>query len=150
MLVYRITLTKYASALIASGRAARWNPNDIEVIYTSGSRSLACLENVVHRNQLGLNMSFKIMTIEIPDDLLVLPVNSTNLPSDWTAFENMPLTQAIGDEWIKKAQSPVLKVCSSIIDGEFNYLLNPHHNDFKCIKLLHSESFVFDKRIKGI
>ncbi|WP_295793314.1 RES family NAD+ phosphorylase [Mucilaginibacter sp.] len=54
MLVYRIILAKYADKLIASGRAARWNPNDVEMIYTASSRSLACLENVVHRSGKGL------------------------------------------------------------------------------------------------
>ncbi|PTT00259.1 RES domain-containing protein [Pedobacter sp. HMWF019] len=150
MLVYRITLAKYATALMASGRAARWNPNEIDMIYTSGSISLACLENVVHRNQLGLNSNFRVMTIEIPDDLLILDVKYSNLPSNWTDFEHMPITQTMGEDWIKQGRSPVLKVCSSIIDGEYNYLLNPMHTDFKLIKLLDSKSFVFDKRIKGL
>lgn len=150
MRVYRITLAKYANTLVASGRAARWNPNESDIIYTSGSISLACLENVVHRNQLGLNSNFRVMTIEIPDDLLILDVKYDSLPANWTDFEHMPLTQAIGEDWIKKGRSPVLKVCSSIIDGEYNYLINPLHNDFKLIKLLDSKSFVFDKRIKGL
>lgn len=149
MLVYRITLAKYAERLAASGRAARWNPNDVEMIYTSGSRSLACLENVVHRNQIGLNMAFRVMIIEIPDDLLVLNIPVASLPPNWTDFQNMPLTQSIGEKWVKDCSSPVLKVCSSIIEGEFNYLLNPQHQDFRLIKLLHAEPFVFDKRIKG-
>ena len=58
MFVYRIALIKYANSLKASGRAARWNPNETEVIYTSANRSLACMENVVHRGQLGLNQVF--------------------------------------------------------------------------------------------
>lgn len=59
MLVYRIALVKFSDSLKASGRAARWNSNDIDVIYTASSRALACLENVVHRNQLGLSSNFK-------------------------------------------------------------------------------------------
>lgn len=148
MQVFRIALTKYAGALVASGRAARWNPNDVEVIYSAGSRSLACLENVVHRNQIGLNNSFQVMTIEIPDDIMVLSIELKKLPSNWVIFENMPLTQAMGENWITEGKSAVLKVPSSIIPAEYNYLINPHHPDFKLIKLLKSESFVFDKRIK--
>jgi len=93
MLVYRICLAKYSLSLRASGRAARWNPNDVEVIYTAGSRSLACLENVVHRNQIGLNMAFKVMTIEIPDDLLILSITKKDLIEHWSDFQNIPLTQ---------------------------------------------------------
>jgi len=148
MQVFRIALTKYAGSLMASGRAARWNPNEVEVIYSAGSRSLACLENVVHRNQIGLNNSFQVMTIEIPDDIMIHTIELKKLPASWVEFENMPLTQAMGENWVKEGKSAILKVPSSIIPAEYNYLINPQHSDFKFIKLLKSESFVFDKRIK--
>lgn len=148
MQVFRIALANYALALNASGRAARWNPNDIEVIYTAGSRSLACLENVVHRNQAGLNHLFKVMTIVVPDDLCILTIEQKNLPANWCEFNQMPITQKIGEDWIKGKKSAILKVPSSIINAEFNYLINPLHADFKSIKLIKSETFVFDKRIK--
>jgi RES domain-containing protein len=150
MLVYRISLAKYASSLKASGRAARWNPNEVEMIYTAGSRSLACLENVVHRNQIGLNMAFKVMTIDIPDDLLILSILRKDLSEHWSDFQNIPLTQQLGLEWITLVKSPVCKVPSCIIDGEYNFLLNPNHPKFKFISLVKSEPFVFDKRIKGL
>ncbi|HKG07871.1 MAG TPA: RES family NAD+ phosphorylase [Pedobacter sp.] len=149
MQVYRIVLARYATGLIASGRAARWNLNDTEMIYTAGSRSLACLENIVHRNQIGLNQSFKVMTIEVPDDIRILTADVKKLPVNWTEYQNIPLTQQIGEEWILEGRSALLKVPSSIIFAEYNYLINPKHTDFQSIKLLKSESFVFDRRIKS-
>ena len=149
MQVFRISLAKYATRLVSSGKAARWNPNEVEVIYTAGSRSLACLENIVHRNQIGLNNAFRVMTIEIPDDIHIITADLKKLPADWIDFQNIPITQKIGEDWIKSCKSAVLKVSSAIIIGEYNYLINPHHNDFKCIKLLKSEPFVFDRRIKS-
>lgn len=148
MQVFRISLAKYASKLVASGRAARWNPNDVEMIYTASSRSLACLENVVHRNQIGLNQSFKVMTIEIPDDLCMIVIERKKLPANWNGFNNMPITQKIGENWTIEGKSAILKVPSSIIDAEYNYLINPLHPDFKSVKLLKSEIFIFDRRIK--
>ncbi|WEK21272.1 MAG: RES family NAD+ phosphorylase [Candidatus Pedobacter colombiensis] len=148
MQVFRIALAKYATALNASGRAARWNPNDIEMIYTAGSRSLACLENVVHRNQVGLNHLFKVMTIVIPDDLCMQTIEQKKLPTNWTEFNQIPITQKLGEDWIKERKSAILKVPSSIIQAEYNYVINPLHPDFKSIKLLKFEDFIFDKRIK--
>lgn len=148
MQVFRISLSNYAGALVASGRAARWNPNDTSVIYSAESRSLACLENVVHRNQFGLNHVFKVMTIEIPDDLPITTILLKTLPENWFSFENMSLTQELGVQWIKQGKTALLKVPSSIISAEFNFLINPNHPDFKYIKLLKSEPFIFDKRIK--
>ena len=149
MQVFRISLAKYATRLVSSVKAARWNPNEVEVIYTAGSRSLACLENIVHRNQIGLNNAFRVMTIEIPDDIHIITADLKKLPTDWIDFQNIPITQKIGEDWIKNCKSAVLKVSSAIIIGEYNYLINPLHSDFKCIKLLKSEPFVFDRRIKS-
>jgi RES domain-containing protein len=42
----------------------------------------------------------------------------------------------------------VLKVPSAIIASEANYLINTSHPDFEQVKLLGTEDFVFDPRIK--
>lgn len=148
MLIYRIALAKYAYQLKASGRAARWNSNEKEVIYTSCSRSLACLENIVHRNQKGLNQAFKVMIIEVPNDLKIDEVKLHDLPTDWKEFYKMPFTQSLGDQWIKKSKSLILKVPSAIIKEEHNFLINPLHPAFLRCKLLSVEEFEFDIRIK--
>ncbi|MGZ3871457.1 MAG: RES family NAD+ phosphorylase [Mucilaginibacter sp.] len=148
MLVYRIIAAKYSARLIASGRAARWNPNDIEVIYTASSRSLACLENVVHRNQVGLSQLFDILTIECPDQLEITYVHLHQLPGNWADFYQMSFTQSIGEKWVRENTSAVLQVPSSIVNEEVNYLLNPKHKDFAQIKIIKTQPFVFDGRIK--
>ncbi len=148
MLVYRITLEQFSHSLKASGRAARWNSNDVHMIYTSSSRSLACLENVVHRNQLGLNNNFRLLTIEISDKVKPEILSVDDLQPNWKEYSNLPYTQKIGSLWIKKAVSAVLKIPSSIVQDEFNYLINPEMINSKNIKILKTELFVFDDRIK--
>ncbi len=148
MLVYRIVLAKYGRVLAASGKAARWNSNEIRVIYASSSKSLACLENVVHRSKLGLSANFSVLTIEIPDFIRITTVKESSLPKDWQQFACMHLSQEIGDRWVAENEFPVMQVPSAIIPGEFNYLINPAHPDFSLIKLLKTEPFLFDDRIK--
>ena len=148
MLVYRIAIAAYADKLKASGRAARWNANDIEMLYTASSRSLACLENAVHRSQEGLSQLFNIMTIDCPDALPIISIESKELPEDWADYNRMYYTQQIGANWIKENKSAILKVPSSIIEEEVNYLLNPVHKDFPKIKLIKTQPFIFDSRIK--
>jgi len=148
MLIYRIALAEFSEKLIASGNAARWNSKDVKMIYTASSRSLACLENVVHRSRFGLNQLFNVMTIDCPDSVNIKTISLDNLPANWTNFDQMYTTQQIGNEWIKKQESAVVQIPSSIIEEEFNYLLNPEHPDFKNIKLVKTASFVFDERIK--
>lgn len=133
---------------MASGRAARWNANDVEMIYTSSSRSLACLENVVHRSQLGLAANFSVLAIEIPEKVKIQTIQVADLPENWKNFSQMFYTQGLGNAWISENKEAVLRVPSSIIPSEFNYLLNPNHVDFKTIKLLSHTAFLFDDRIK--
>lgn len=86
MEVYRITLARYADQLHASGKAGRWNSEGRKVIYTAASRSLACLENVMHHSNRGLNAFFKVMVIYIPDALFVASVNPEQLPKAGMLF----------------------------------------------------------------
>ncbi len=148
MHVYRIALEKYSKSLAASGVAARWNSKDVKMIYTASTRALACLENVVHRSAIGLQAGFRTMAIEIPDGLPMTVVKKEELPTDWHLFENYPYTQALGDAWISKGETAILQVPSAIIAEECNYLLNPAHEDFEQIKLIKTELFEFDPRIK--
>ena len=148
MEAYRISLIKWTKKLTASGFPARWNSKGKFVIYTAGSRALACLENVVHRSGEGLNDKFKVMLIQIPDKIKIEEIRLDSLPEGWSKFENYSFTQKIGDNWLENNQTAVLKVPSSIVNMESNYLLNPNHKDFKKIKLRGTEEFEFDSRIK--
>ncbi len=148
MIVFRITLKKWSEKLHASGNAARWNSKGKNVIYTASSRALACLENVVHRSGEGLNGNFKAMIIEIPATVFIEEMDSKQLPNDWHNFERYADCQLIGDRWIDSNSSAVLKIPSAIIANEFNYLLNINHPNFKQIKLIAMEDFLFDSRLK--
>ena len=45
-------------------------------------------------------------------------------------------------------ESVILQAPSAIVPEEHNYLLNPAHKDFKKIKLIATEPFTFDPRLK--
>ena len=147
MEIYRITLAKWTNKLVASGRPARWNSNGMQMIYAAENRSLACLENVVHRGSEGLNLLYKVMVISIPDSLEMEIVPTKKLPVDWKDSARCPICRAYGDEWLKSFKSVVLRVPSAIVKNEYNYLLNPMHPDFDQVKLVRTEEFEFDKRI---
>ena len=148
MIVYRITKAIYASRLVASGGAARWNERGQYVIYTAATRALACLENVVHRSGEGLLDVFRVMVIDVPDDLVVETAGPDALPADWFDFHRYDACQRLGGDWLRSGQSAVLRVPSAIIAHEWNYLLNPAHPQFSRIRLLRTEPFLFDPRIK--
>lgn len=148
MEVYRIALKKWSKSLKASGYAGRWNSKGVFVIYTSSTRALASLENLVHRSGEGLNKSFRTILIDIPKNLEIKKVEPNQLSKNWFKYENYPECQKIGDEWIEESKYPILKVPSAIIKKENNYLLNPNHEQFKLIKISGIEDFEFDPRLK--
>ncbi|AUD02949.1 RES family NAD+ phosphorylase [Spirosoma pollinicola] len=149
MIVYRITKAVYADRLVASGGAARWNSRGQFVIYTAATRALACLENVVHRGGEGLLDTFRVMVIEVPDALLVETIAADVLPVNWFDYQQYNTCQQVGGEWLNRSRSAVLQVPSAIIPNEWNYLLNPAHPDFSMVRLVRTEPFAFDPRIKS-
>ncbi len=152
MQVYRITHKKWSGKLSASGYPARWNSTGVSIIYCAGSRALACLENVVHLGASDLSISFVTMIIDIPDDLHVLDLSISELPDGWQENdeEGYGLCRPFGDHWARASTTAVLKVPSSIVPGDSNYLINPGHPDFHRITILSEGPFLFDPRIKGV
>lgn len=150
MKVYRIIAEKHSRILKASGYAARWNSRSVEIIYTAQSASLACLENVVHRDYLELSMKFCLVTIQISENITIQQVKRSEMRKGWNDFgENAySICRRIGDNWIKEDKSAILKVPSVIVKSEYNYLLNPNHPEMKQIKIIDTEPFLFDTRIK--
>jgi RES domain-containing protein len=149
MEVYRITLARYSGALVASGRAARWNSKGSQVIYSAETRSLACLENLVHRSGAGLDDDFRVIVISWPSSLTMETVSAEVLPENWRSLEDLRACQRIGDEWLTSMRTAVLRVPSVIIPEEWNVLINPLHPDFKKIRIKEVQPFMFDPRMKA-
>ena len=149
MEVFRITHKKWSNKLIASGYAARWNSTGFFVIYTAENCSLACLENLVHRNGFGSNIDYCVMTIFIPNSIKISEIKIADLPKKWnkTNEEGHLLCRDIGDKWLQIMGSSVLIVPSAIIPNEKNILINPNHIDFQKIVIQSTTDFSFDSRL---
>jgi RES domain-containing protein len=146
---WRIIKEKHAATAFSGEGAAktggRWNSRGVPVVYTSSTKSLAALESLVHLNP---PVFFKYVAIRIKfDDALIEIVPPKTLPADWWVEPPPPSSKAVGDTWVRKARSAVLRLPSVIIPGEPNYLLNPAHPDFKKISIGKPERFAFDPRL---
>lgn len=147
MVVFRITTARWAGVLTASGYPARWNSKGTHIIYTASSRSLACLENLVHRSGEGLNDLFKITEIYIPDTISTEQISLENLPDNWYKTDSYHSCQKIGDQWSERRSSLLLQVPSSIIRDEFNMLINPNHSEFQQVEVRKISPFELDERL---
>ncbi|WP_162126327.1 RES family NAD+ phosphorylase [Flavobacterium phycosphaerae] len=150
MEVFRLHNAKYPMALSGKGAAltgARWNSKGTEIIYTAHGRCLAMAEVVVHLSLATLPKGFKMISINIPEDIEIYELPTTKLTVGWNVFPETVDTQAIGDHFIRELKYAVMKVPSAVVKGDFNYLLNPFHPDFNQITISSKEDFPFDKRI---
>ncbi len=150
MIVYRVGKTKYASDLRGEGArlfGGRWNNKMLSCIYTSESRALAVLEYTVNVNLDDIPRALSITTFEIPDKTIRI-LNEADLPGDWKLSPAPSSTKDFGSALLQAAAEPVIKIPSTVIPEEFNYLLNPLHRDSKNFKILDIKDFVYDVRIK--
>lgn len=81
------------------------------------------------------------------DDVLVSRLDRKRLPKHWRSYPAPPELQMIGDEWVTGGTSAVLELPSAVIETDSNYLLNPHHRDFRGIRVMDPQSFEFDLRL---
>ena len=151
MEIYRIVRRMYAGYLIGSGFEGRWNSEGFYIIYCAESRSLACLENLVHRNGQGLNAEFSLILIRVPKATSIKNIQAENLHEGWdlNTIGSHVYCQKIGDKWVNSTDSCVLKVPSAVIKDEHNYLINTRHSKFSGIKIVGIEPFSFDRRLKN-
>jgi len=155
MIIYRIEREKYLATTLQGIGASksdgyRWNSLNTQMVYTAESRALATLEVSVH---LDLSEDFPsdryYVEIEVPDEIILQEVNLEDLLEGWDSKPPILITQTIGDDFINYNEAAILKVPSSIVPQEFNYMINPNHRDASKIKVLSTAKMMFDTRLKS-
>ncbi len=150
MIVYRLSKSEHARDLTGKGAekfGGRWNSKGVAMLYTSNSRALCTAEIAVHTPLGNLPADYELTTIYIPDNTVIPELELSELPKDWQSVPHAHSTQVIGDKFVSDDQFLVLKVPSAVVQGEFNYLINPAHDDFASIKIEKTDPFAFDKRL---
>lgn len=154
MRVFRIEREKYLETTLDRLEAAltegyRWNSLNTKLVYTAESRALATLEVAVHLDlKEDLPSDRFYVEIDIPDDIDILELKIEDLPKNWDIKPPSLETQYIGDDFVKENDAAVLKVPSSTVPQEFNFLINPNHPDAKKIKVISKVKLSFDNRFK--
>lgn len=146
--VFRLVTPQFtASAFSGEGArlyGGRWNSKGVPMVYTASTISLALLEMKVQAN--SMTPRYACIAAEIPDDVLVMELSPENLRKDWRGYGVQDL-QEIGDQWIAEGKSAILMVPSAVVPMEFNYLINPAHDDFKMIRIGDPFDFNVDQRL---
>lgn len=150
MQLYRISLCKRASDLSGTGAklyGGRWNSIGVPMLYLASSRALAALEVLAHLTAIQDPEDFCISVFEVPDQSIE-EIEKHLLPKDWNSYPAPSLLKRKGDDFVKNNAALLLKVPSSIVEDEYNYIVNVNHPLANGIKIVESKPFVFDKRLQ--
>lgn len=145
MIVYRCCLAKWAKDLSGQGSflfGGRWNNPGTYLVYAAENNVLAALEVALRIPLEDISKDYVMIPIELPDDVAIA---QPSLPKNW--YINMDVTRSIGDDFVSRNKSLLMKVPSALISDSFNYLINPKHDDIKGVKALEPKSILFDQRL---
>jgi RES domain-containing protein len=148
--LWRVTKRAHAATAFDGKAAARFggrgNSPGQRAVYTSGTKSLALLEILVHLD-VGMPLPRLVAFTLTVDDGLVDRVRVVDLPRQWRTAVGIGATQRIGDEWLASGRSLALAVPSAIVPEEWNYLLNPLHPAFAKLRPGRAVPFLLDPRL---
>lgn len=150
MIVYRITKDRYARDLSGSGAekaGGRWKSKGTPVLYASQSRALAALELSVHITPSILPTQYKMVSIQIPEIYGIYEIKSEELVAGWNMYPFHPSTQKQGNNWANNGEYLIMKVPCALIAEEFNYAINPLHQNFREVSIIEIKDFEFDMRL---
>ena len=134
-----------AGAKLTGGR---WNEKGVPVVYASESRSLACLETIVHLNAGGLPLNRTLVEVTIPDDVWGAreEVVATKLVG-WAARPASRTSIGFGTEWARSGRAPILVVPSVVVPEEANVLVNPLHPSSASLIARKVRLWTYDPRV---
>jgi RES domain-containing protein len=155
-ITYRIgTDTRDYEADDLSGKGAentggRWNEKGVAVVYAAESRSLACLETVVHLAAGSIPLNRYLVEISIPDPVWAAARRETptSLPVGWDAEPAGRASIRFGTAWLRSGSSAILVIPSVIVPEERCVLVNPAHPDSTGISAVKLRRWTYDSRLR--
>ena len=124
----------------------RWNSPGVAAVYASESRALATLEVLAGLQTNSPLPGYVLIPAEF-EDALVVTIELAELPGEWRDNPPPSSTQRIGDRWVARGESAVLRVPSALVPREWNYLFNPGHPDFPSVLVGEQEPLAIDPRL---
>jgi RES domain-containing protein len=151
VIVWRICRKPFSTEPLAGKggavAAGRWHSRGTRIVYTSATLSLAALELLVNAETDLVPSDLVSIKIEVPDDIETTEVTTARLPTNWHHTPAPAALQELGEKWIRRAKTALLRVPSAVIPEERNYLINPAHPDVSRISIAEIRDFVLDSRL---
>lgn len=128
----------------------RWNERGRPITYCSTGPALCVLEKLAHIEDVSLLPDDTVLVrYDVPDRLRIEESSLEDLPEGWRLNER--LTRAIGNAWLDRVSTCLLRVPSVIVPivdtDDRNIIVNHRHQDATRITVAHVEKFEYDPRL---
>jgi RES domain-containing protein len=80
------------------------------------------------------------------DDLKVSEVPESFYTKNW--IKEKTLSQKYGNKWFRLKKSPLLKIKSSVLSTDYNFIINTSHPDFSKLKFSEPQKIPLDVKLK--
>lgn len=114
----------------AKRHGGRWNNPGTAIVYAAESMELARQEVLESPYEMKGELDALRLTFPLA---IVRQLDFALLPPGWKEDPAPAALRQIGDDFARRGLAAVLRVPSAMIDGAFNYLLNPTHPDFRLV-----------------
>ena len=151
-LVWRLAPSEFVNELDGHGSrlfGARWTSRGRNAVYASAYLSLSVLEvyvNIPHELRDDLPI-LEAARIAIPDDASAMQVSQEQLAGFMAESDPIAASRRVGDVWLDRGDTLVLKVPSVLVPEENNLVLNPAHAQMREVKIVSTRAFHFDPRL---
>ncbi|MCG8577682.1 MAG: RES family NAD+ phosphorylase, partial [Flavobacteriales bacterium] len=135
------------SGIGAEKVGGRWNEVGTRAVYCSENIALALLEYYVHSENIAtLPKEILVAKIEIPDKFVIQELDE--LPERWNQYPYSSKTTTVFTQLAQSRDFFALKVPSTIVGMENNYILNPLYKDFGKVEVVEFMTLPIDERLK--
>lgn len=127
----------------------RWNRKGTPMVYTSDSRSLACMETVVHFSS-GDSLPLNRFLVEVSIPIALWKSRIELDPADHVGWDAEPpgkVSMDWGTAWVQGKTTLLARVPSVIVPEENNILINPLHPDVSKIAAVKVRKWTYDQRL---
>ena len=133
-----------AGGLRASGR---WHTRGCRIIYCCEEPATALLEILANlgTDVVDLPVGYTLLKIEAPQGISKSQVGPSSLPTDWSEQESV--SREIGDEWLRKCETVLLRVPTALVPESWNILISPLHPESALLRIVETIEYPFDKRL---
>jgi RES domain-containing protein len=147
MRLWRISTYSDLSGVGGLYASGRWHSRGSRIVYLSDHPSSTLLETLVHLevDPEDLPDTYQLLAVDIADSLGVESIDEDQLGTGWR--DNPPLTQNLGNRWLRDSKTALLRVPSAIVPRSFNWLLNPAHADSAKAHVAETVRLAFDPRL---